>query len=466
MGAMLGKLLITIAGAREEILSECPTERVKFQSLGWAILITSGIAAVSMWFALASALALNAVLALPLALLWGLVIMGIDRWLITSIPPRSSRRWAVAAPRLLLAVLLGSIISTPIVLRLFQPEINNEIAQIDTQRANAYLASQQHSQIAAKVNYWQAQVANLENVIDSRGQTPLNFSADPQIRSLTNQLNTWLGLEQTYYEQWQCQLYGIAPNGSRCKPGNGPLAQNSHQAYEQAKQQVATINSEITARRNALSSNSATSAATRLQEAGNALPPAQAELQNYRTQQDNLRNQYESTLPRNGLLIRLQALGQLSAGNVTLEMARFLIFLLFLVIECLPVTVKLMQRPGNYEQALEKASEYELRRVFRRIRASDGLPDRTAPAYAGVPESGVGDEAREPWQQTATMPSQGRMMPGQGRTAPPDTLMEFPGPAMPRTRPGMDLRALGVISPDASPEARGGTQLRFDDDED
>ena len=58
------------------------------------------------------------------------------------------------------------------------------------------------------------------------------------------------------------------------------------------------------------------------------------------------------------------------------------------------------------------------------------------------------------------------MMPGQGRTAPPDTLMEFPGPAMPRTRPGMDLRALGVISPDASPGARGGTQLRFDDDED
>ena len=136
---MLGKLLTTIAGAREEILRECPTERIKFQSIGWAILITSGIAALSMWFALDSALGLNPVLALPLALLWGLAIMGIDRWLITSIPAHGSRRWAVAFPRLLLAILLGSIISTPIVLRIFQTEINNEIAQIDTQRANGYL---------------------------------------------------------------------------------------------------------------------------------------------------------------------------------------------------------------------------------------------------------------------------------------------------------------------------------------
>lgn len=461
----MGKLLIAIAGAREEILRECPTERVKFQSLGWAILITSGIATVSMWFALTSALGVNAFLALPLALLWGLVIMGIDRWLITSIPPHGSRRWVVAAPRLLLAILLGSIISTPIVLRIFQTEINNEIALIDTQRTNAYLASQQHSQIADNVNYWQAQVANLESVINSRGQTPLNFSADPQIQSLNNQLNTWLGLEQKYYNQWQCQLYGIAPNGLRCKPGNGPLAQNSKQSYEQAKQQVATINSEITARKNALSSNSATAASIRLQEAENALPHAQAELQNYRAQQDALRNQYQSTLPHNGLLIRLQALGQLSSGDFTVEMARFLIFLLFLVIECLPVTVKLMQQPGNYELALEKASEHELRRAFRRIRASEGLPDQTAPAYASEPEDRIDAEARELWQRTITSPSRGGAMSGQARAAAFESLGEFPGFTTPRTPSDVDLGRVGVTGPDNSPEASGGTQLRFDEDE-
>ncbi len=138
-------------------------------------------------------------------------------------------------------------------LRIFQTEITNEIAQIDTQRANSYLASQQRSQVTTNLSHWQGQVTNLQSVIKTRGQTPLNFTADPQLQSLNKQLSTWLNSEQKYYNQWQCQLYGIAPNGLRCKPGNGPLSQNSKQSYLQAKQQVTTINGEISARKTALS---------------------------------------------------------------------------------------------------------------------------------------------------------------------------------------------------------------------
>src|SRR5215472_9413976 len=104
-------LLISLAGARPEILADCPTERIKFQSLGWALLITSGMATVSMWFALDNVLGLNVVAAFFGALLWGLIILGIDRWLITSMPPGSSRRFWIALPRVLLAILLGTLIS-------------------------------------------------------------------------------------------------------------------------------------------------------------------------------------------------------------------------------------------------------------------------------------------------------------------------------------------------------------------
>ena len=420
---MLGKLLSTIAGAREEILREFPAERVRFQRLGWVVLISSGIAAVSMWIALADILGLNPVLALPIALLWGLVIIGIDRWLITPTRPRGPRRWAVAVPRLLLTVLLASIISIPIVLRIFQPEVNNQIARIDARRANSYLAGQQYPQITAKVNQLQAQVANQESVTNERVQVLLNDSADPQIQSLTEQLKTWLGREQKYYNLWQCQLYGTAPNGLRCQPGNGPLAQSSRQAYEQAKQQVATINSEITERKNALSSDSVTyTSATRLQASASTLASARAELQHYQMQQANLRDQYASTLPRTGLPIRLQALGELTSGKGTLQLACFLLFLLFFWIECLPVTVKLLQGPGNYELALAAASGYEPKPVFRRIRPRDGLQDRTAPAHAGVPELAVGKEAgRELSQPTATES-------GQAGTALPDAPGDPPAP--------------------------------------
>ena len=59
--------------------------------------------------------------------------------------------------------------------------------------------------------------------------------------------------------------------------------------------------------------------------------------------------------------MRLEALSELSSGNFTVAAARFLLFLLFLVIECLPVTVKLLQKPGQYEAALSAAKKAEKR---------------------------------------------------------------------------------------------------------
>ena len=108
-----------------------------------------------------------------------------------------------------------------------------------------------------------------------------------------------------------------------------------------------------------------------------------------------MKNEYDTALQRqnqlqasffasnqaaHGILIRLEALSQLSNGNFTVTAARFLLFLLFLVIECLPVTVKLLQRPGLYEEAMEHAREAERRDVskFYRFRSRLTGPGGTA----------------------------------------------------------------------------------------
>ena len=184
-----GQVLVTLSGARPEVLARCPTERIKFQSLGWAILITSGMATVSMWFALTSAMGFNPVLSFPVAVLWGLIIMGIDRWLVTSMPLDGKRKFLIAAPRLALAILLGSLISTPIVLRIFESEINNQISTIKENNEAAFLTSQQHSSVQARVAAAQAKVTNLEQVINSRGAQAINPANDPVVQGLTKQLN-------------------------------------------------------------------------------------------------------------------------------------------------------------------------------------------------------------------------------------------------------------------------------------
>src|ERR1700684_4068361 len=109
----LRKIVLALSGANEEVLTLVPSERARFESLGWAILITSGVATVSMWFALSSAVGINGILAFPIALAWGLVIMGIDRWLIVSMPIDGPRKFAMAAPRLRPAPLLRAALSPP-----------------------------------------------------------------------------------------------------------------------------------------------------------------------------------------------------------------------------------------------------------------------------------------------------------------------------------------------------------------
>jgi Domain of unknown function (DUF4407) len=396
--AKTGQFLIAISGARPEVLDRCPTERIKFQSLGWAILITSAVATVSMWFALTSAMGFNPVLSAPIAILWGLVIMGIDRWLVTSMPLDGKRKFLIAAPRLALAILLGSLISTPIVLRIFESEINNQISVIKENNEAAFLNSQQHSAVEARVAKWQTTVNDLQQVIDSHGQKPINPADDPVVQGLTAQLTTERKVAASDYQAWQCQLYG----GCGAPKGSGPLAAASHQRYLDDEAQITHFTQEIQAREQALQATDVNSEQSRLQQAQGALPGAQAQLAAAQAEEDSLLNNFQATnSATNGLLIRLKALDQLSAGNSTLQLARILLFLLFLVIEVLPVTVKLLQPEGNYEKILRKEIANELHQAqwnMRDVPGSTGVPrsaDDMRPSPADAASAGLRQRHRQ-----------------------------------------------------------------------
>jgi hypothetical protein len=450
----MGNFLVTLSGARSGILRQCPTERLKFQSLGWAILITAGMATVSMWFALTSVMGFNPVLAFPVAIMWGLIIMGIDRWLVTSMPIDGSRRLAIAAPRLVLAVLLGSLISTPIVLRVFQSEINAQISVMKEQRVSAFIGDQQRSTLAQQVTAYTKNVASLENVIASGGNATISSSDDATLQSLVQQRNADQVQEAKYYQQWQCQLYGP------CLPkGNGPLARASQASYNQEAAQVALLNGKIQDRQNQLAQTNSASASTRLQQAKNALPQAQAQLTAAQAQQKALLDNFEATnTAANGLLIRLEALNQLSGSNFTLNSARLLLFLLFLVIECLPVTVKLLQPQGNYEKILRETAGRELKLATKAIRTQQ-------PVSPGDDDRVVRDAALETiWPRTRVMD-----LPSWRSTADTDPYGEPPGEfgeSRDRTRLDERLRAMRDVHTTPEYEARhGGIELRFGDDD-
>jgi hypothetical protein len=388
--------LLAISGTRADVLARCESERVKFESLGWAILITSGMATVSMWFALTSAMGVPALAAVPVALFWGLVIMGIDRWLITTLPSEGRRRFSMAAPRLVLAILLGTLISTPLVLRVFQSEINAEISVMKADSASRFLQAEQRNQVGQQVTYWRGAVANLTKVIDSGGLTTIDPANDPQVQTLTKQRDQELALQTQYYNQWNCQLYGFAG----CKKGNGQVAAAAHDNYLHAKGQVAQVQSQINQRERQLAANDASTKESRLAQAKAALPSAQQQLSLAVARQNALQASFDATnQSENGLLIRLQALDKLSGSSATVRLAQILLFLLFLVIECLPVTVKLLQQPGNYEKILQVVRDRELSEAKRGLRSQR----RSAASAGSAPGRGsnTDEEVLRIWQERA-----------------------------------------------------------------
>ncbi len=354
----MGRFLIWLSGARRQILDECPTERPKYIGIGASILITATMAAVSLAFALVTALRVELWLAMPFAIAWGLAILSLDRLFVVSLSREG--RWPArvlrATPRVLLALLLGFVISTPFVLQIFRPEIEHEITILHTQAENAYLVGAKNSQLQQEINRYRSQVDKLTAAAGGGGPV-IGGPQSAQLQSTLNQLNQAKTATDNDYNQWQCQLYGSA-GGQTCRPaGNGPLATADQSRYEYDVAQVAQLASTAKLERNQLGQSIAGTQA----KAKELLPAAQKALQAAEAEQARELSTFTTQNENNGgLLIRLQALDAVTSHDSILNAARWLLFLLFVVIDCMPVMIKVMLNLGpenNYDRLLEGEEE-------------------------------------------------------------------------------------------------------------
>jgi hypothetical protein len=183
----LTRFLWSCAGADPTILARCPyTDSVKFQGVGGVVLATAVLAFVSGSYAFytvfepKTATALDreihlptVAMALAAGLVWGLVIFNIDRFIVSSTGKGDGtervtlREIGQAIPRLVMAVLLGVVISAPLEIRVLKPEID---AQLELEQ-NEYLAQlNQHSQemFQAKKDELRAKLAVATERLDER----------------------------------------------------------------------------------------------------------------------------------------------------------------------------------------------------------------------------------------------------------------------------------------------------------
>lgn len=346
------RFLIWLSGARQEILALSPGDRAKYEGVGSAILVTSSLAGISMLFALRTALELPVVVAFAGGALWGVAIMSLDRWLVVSIQRRT--RWWVnivaALPRLFLALLFGVVISTPLVLQIFDQEIDSKIVQIRQHDLDAFQKQQQNGDVGKESSRLLTLRNSLQNIISTNGDVPQDPDQDPRIIALKKQLVDARATSATALKNWDCQLYG--PD---CKPaGPGPLADAAEQTYRTSQRQIKKLDDQIEARKRDLTATDENSRSKRVADARKDLPAVEKDLKAVTDRQAALQRTFDDKNgTTGGLLLRLKALDEVSAENSTLGTARLVLFLFITSIEILPVLVKLMMSFGpenNYEK--------------------------------------------------------------------------------------------------------------------
>lgn len=355
----MGRFLIWLSGAQRDILDDCRTDRAKYIGIGSAVLVTSSMAAVSMSFALHIALKASLPVAIPFALAWGLAIMSLDRWLVVSM---SRNQLRLAIPRVLLGLLFGIIISTPLTLQIFHLEINQQTSIDQTTAASNFQASLKHNQLYVKVQNDEKAVTADQQVINNGGGTGTNPANDPVLTSLNTQLNTDKQQEASYYNQWHCEKYGFP---GHCTVGNGPAAQADYNNYIDYKNRVASDQQQITSEQNSLNAKNQTDAAQAVTAARRNLATDKVTLATDKKALTTLENSFNTNNAANsGILASLRALEELRSNDAIVFWAELLLFLFFTSIECLPICVKVLLNLGptnSYEKAVVKAEEFGLR---------------------------------------------------------------------------------------------------------
>lgn len=116
-------------------MEQYPTEWGKYFGIGGTIIFTALMASFTGGYAFYTAFQ-DVPLAFFFGAFWGALIFNLDRYIVSSIGKGDGtakitlEEWKNAAPRIILAILIGFVIATPLELKVFEKEIEVEIQEI------------------------------------------------------------------------------------------------------------------------------------------------------------------------------------------------------------------------------------------------------------------------------------------------------------------------------------------------
>ena len=294
------------SGAEPELLKKCPSETAKYTGIGATVFFTGVFAFLSAAYALYTVFE-NVWTATAFGLVWGLMIFNLDRFIVSSVRKegKPGRELAMAAPRLVLAVLISVVIARPLELKIFEKEIGPELVVME-----------------------QEKYASQETLLRIRF-TPYQDSLRARIAALKEEITRKAATRDELLRIAQEEADGTG--GSR-RRNLGPIYKVKKADADKAEDELAGLtaqNQERIASLEALLS------------------------ENISEMNGELQALERSRL--NGPAARMEALDRITQDSSAILWAHWFILLLFIAVETAPVFVKLISTKGPYDNLLRVA---------------------------------------------------------------------------------------------------------------
>ncbi|GAA3019869.1 DUF4407 domain-containing protein [Streptosporangium longisporum] len=390
----LGRFLRRFTGVDEKILASVPQERSRYTSLGGVVVSTALIAGTSMLGALTLLSQASLLYLLPVAALWGLIIANIDRFLITSLNGDNDgwSRWGNLLIRLALAVVIGVFIAEPLTLKIFQERLDRQIMEERNQAIS--LIESRHKQCNPLRAAAPADVDCTGFILDgsdkalavegnmTQRQSVLQAAEDRLAADMEEQARLEGRRDRECYGvKVSNRTTGIPGNGPECKARNNEL--NTFLAGHDISQQKAEV-AKLKAKLGLLAADRARAETERA-----------AVLSRKITERVEKEKQAYTNI---GLLDRWEALGTIAGQSGMVSFAHWLLRIIFVLLDCMPIISKMLNGKTEYDRLLtqelrtgsacheaelnfttrQRTGEYEirLREEERRLKAERGRIDR------------------------------------------------------------------------------------------
>jgi hypothetical protein len=369
------RMFLWSSGADLEVLDQAPTDKNKFFGIGGTIVFTALMATFAGGYAFYTAFD-DYTASIFFGLFWGALIFNLDRYIVSTFgvgdgkKTISAQELKEAFPRLIMAVLLGFVISTPLELKIFDKEISVEVeklkilkgdetrlqdttfykdfaqAKIDLENVDKKLIYFQNAKkqlIADEDIFYKEQLVSLNddrNRIGSELKIAKTAEANAYNnyifakRDTTDRFSTaQISRYNNLYQRKASEKKEIFARQKAINEDIKNLEENRDVAINDKREQIEQQLSQLTVRQTDLTGRVKTLQGLADQKAIN---------------NTNISENYD------GFAAHLTALGKITEDSPAVWWAKWLITFLFVFIEISPILFKMMTERGPYDDIIDR----------------------------------------------------------------------------------------------------------------